>query len=675
LSAEEEHPRKSTSEVQFGPDRLPLAKALVFTALAAILIRFLYFFEHSGTAGFAVPLLDQKYYHLFAQAIADGEDLRRFGGFRPILYPLFLSFFYKTLGGAGSIAAVFAQHVLGTITALMAASIAYILSNRRGVAALAAGLLYAMAAPPLFYEGELLIATMMAFLCAAQLLLIAIAAQKPWKAAWPWWAAAGLAAALAAQARPNILLFFPVYALVGGVVAWRNRSPGPLVILAALPVILAVQAGFGFVNQWQSGRYQFVTSAGGINFYVGNNARADGMIPRAAFSTTYKGEYRDSIAAFAEVGYRRAMAERGLEPSSDPGEISRFWYRETFRDIQEDPGRWAGLMLKKTLLVLGNYEIPNGESFTFSAREESWLLKLSPVRWALLLALVPAGLWLAWRSGNRLLLSFLLLFLCLYAASFILFFVNSRFRIPLWPGACVLAGCGVSYLVELGRAARWSEFVKPAAAGAVLGIFSLALAGLAGGEDFSRPYYFRSLANYEIGQYDAAKADILKSIELKPATGDIAMHHGNVEFQRGNYQEAISIYQHALELEPGEPRTFNNIGAAHEELGQMQDAYEAYLAALDLVPDHQTALVNAALLELRAGYTERAAEHIDRAMEAPSTGYEEGLLAARAFLASQRGDKEKANELLNQAAEINEAATERFVEDYRNKIELVISSD
>jgi tetratricopeptide (TPR) repeat protein len=647
---------------------MALRKALVFVFLGSLLLRALYFLEHTATPGFAVPLLDQKYYVLFAEAIAGGKDLSRFGGFRPILYPAFLALFIAPFGSAGTVVAVAAQHLLGACTAVLVGCVAARLARGSTTAALAGGLLYGFAGPVLFLEGELLIESTMPLLVALTLLAAAHATESTPRPALLWWTVAGALAALTAQARPNMLLVYPAFGLLAALLWLLDRRWVSLVPLAALPVILVVQVLFGFVNQAQSGRFQLVTSAGGINFYVGNNRTADGMIPRVAYSTTYEGEYRDSIAEFSVVEYRRAMAEAGLPASDDPNVISRYWTERTVEEIRADPVRWVGLMVRKVLLTLANSEIPNVESFAFARAEESLLLRLNPIRWALILTLLPAGCWLAWRRGSRALLTFLVLFLLLYAASFILFFVNGRFRIPLWPAACAIAGVGVAYLIELRRPPAVAR--APLLLGAALGLVSLGGSALVPRETFAEAFFFRSLAHYERRAYAEALRDVEATLRLEPPTGDRLMHAGNVQFALGDFEAAIASYNRALALEPGEPRTHNNIGAALEELGRYREALAAYQRALDIAPRHRTALVNAALLELRGDMIDQAAAHLALAQSVESTGNDAALLAARGLLALAQGDRVEAARLLDQAHALAPAATTRLVEQSSQPIDL-----
>jgi len=101
------------------------ARGLFAIAVTAVLVRLLFFMEQLNSPFFARPLLDQLYYHQFAVRLATGGDLSVFGGFRPMLYPLFLSIVYRVAGaGAGPMVAILVQHLLGAATTVLLADFA-----------------------------------------------------------------------------------------------------------------------------------------------------------------------------------------------------------------------------------------------------------------------------------------------------------------------------------------------------------------------------------------------------------------------------------------------------------------------------------------------------------------------------------------------------------------------
>src|SRR6266478_7455687 len=95
-------------------------KALIFLFLLGLIVRIGFFLEHARTPSFGVPTLDQTYYDTVARMLLAGEDLHSLHGFRPLLYPLFLAFWYKLGGNWGVDLAILVQHLLGVATGLTA---------------------------------------------------------------------------------------------------------------------------------------------------------------------------------------------------------------------------------------------------------------------------------------------------------------------------------------------------------------------------------------------------------------------------------------------------------------------------------------------------------------------------------------------------------------------------
>lgn len=584
-------------------------KTLFRVGISALVVRALYLFAHLSSPFFARPFLDQKYYELCARQIA-GMGGNVIDGFRPLLYPFVLSVFYLLDPDNGELLSLIAQHTMGIAMAVMVAWLAmHLFDSKR--AGLIAGLLFAFSAPPLYFEGELLIATFFSFLLLVLWISICKALENPvpWRAG-SLWIISGMILGLAAQARPNalaLLLFFPMVFLFR--LMRRKISFSPLIGLLGL---LVVQLAFAAINSHFSGRFTILTQAGGINFYLGNSKKADGMIPRQDRYVVYEGSYQDPIQAMAIQGYEEA----GHEMPATPERVSAYWKTRTLEEIRQAPAQWIRLMIKKSWLMLWNHEIPNNRSFSFVAEEETPLLQWIPVRWWLLLSLAPWGLAALYRMGKHEMLLWMVSFFVLLSGTIILFFVNSRFRIPLWPGMAILSGGGAIHL--------WSQ-LKTGKRPWVLAACSIALLLISCVNWFGIPpdpveidHALRSKAYLEIGRPKEALADIEKSLATTQNNPGYHQHHGNILLALNENLAAVEAYHKALTLNPGNPMVHNNVGVAFEQAGQIDKAVIAYTEALRLRPGLPSAATNLLLLVEREKQMEHAADPIKETAEKPS---------------------------------------------------------
>lgn len=623
-------------------------RALFWVLFFGLLLRLVYFSEHSRSAFFNVPLLDEKFYDTAAAQLLGVAEAAPLTTFRSLGYPAFLAVLYQLGGENGRILAILVQHLLGLATALLVAYLAFRLFGSIRAATLAAAL-YLLAGPPLYFEGELLAETLFTFeMTAVAALLVRC---RPGATAGPF-AITGLAIAVAAQTRPNALVALGALLFVAAVAA-----PGQRLRRAAAAAV-ATLGGLLFcaLLQWPAtNTFELLPSQGGVNFYLGNKIGADGMIPRQGEASSYGDHYRDSVEVWSQDVFRR---ERGREPAS-PSELSRFWTQKTLATIVEDPGHFLGLLLRKAVYLIANTEIPNNKSYAFVLEQESRLLGLLPLRFFLLFGLAGTGALLAIfllrqptppPTGDAPALvdrhafyGIAVLLACL-AAGVVVFFVNARFRMPLWPLLSALAG-GVTLLGILPAKPR----VLALAAGIVLAALSL-LAPPKPGQlpGPGRDFFFRSLAHFEKGELPLALLDAQRAVELEPLDAAAVVQLGNAALAVGQQEEAYQAFSRAVGLLPAEPRGFHNLGVVFERMGKFSDAYAAYLKAISLSRDYSPPYVQAALLEMRAGLRERAAAHLD---QVPASGRDTvPYLCARAFLLHALDDIEGAKRYLAVAA-------------------------
>lgn len=684
------------------PQELSLLRPLLWVAVVAVAVRLPHLLETVSSDFCGVPILDEAFYDLVARRLADGASIGDVNpGFRPLLYPALLAVCHLLAADHGTFLALTAQHLLGVATCLLVACYAGLLFRRR-TAALVAGVVYALAGPPVFYEGRLLITTLFTFLVVALLVVLGHcrpAASRNGTAIHRLapWLAAGALLAVAVQARANALVFLLAFPAVGALGASRAAGPRQhlrrhLPWLSAIGTTLVCLALIAAIQTPWLGTFRPLPGAGGVNLYLGNERGADGMVPRQDRHAVYGDVYRDSVQLFAAEEFRRETGRDG-----SPTEVSRYWLGRAFEEFRADPAGRLALLTRKAWLLAWPTEVPNNLSYEFVAEHESALLGWLPVRWGWLLPLAASGAWIAFRrrgepgsessnescDGGR--LAWLLALGSLHALTVIAFFVAGRFRIPLWPLASILAAGAVVAILDTVRRRGSLRLFRPgerreAVVAAILavGVFTVGHVRWPGIElpSQARDFFYRSVAGQQAGDLDAALADAHRAVELEPGNPQALFQLGTVALALEDWSLAERALFDASRLLHVEPRPFNNLGIALERLGRHGEAYAAYLRAIEVGVDFSPAWTNAAHLELRAGRVDLAEPKVERAEELERASGLRTVFTwtARAFLARDLGHHDEARRAWDEAVALDKDVARRLLRDNAKRLELWVGT-
>ncbi len=166
----------------------------------------------------------------------------------------------------------------------------------------------------------------------------------------------------------------------------------------------------------------------GLNFYIGNNSRADGT-PNVRFGPSWDRLLR--------LPYREANARGESERRS-------FYFQRSFQFIREAPGQWLRLLGRKFALSLNTREVTASTPIG-ALSPDVLLLRLPQVGFAVLLALGVFGM----RRNMVLGPTLALVMACVFTQT--VFVAAGRYRVPMLPAMFVLAGLGLQQLIEVGR--------------------------------------------------------------------------------------------------------------------------------------------------------------------------------------------------------------------------------
>jgi tetratricopeptide (TPR) repeat protein len=494
--------------------------------------------------------MDSGVYARLAQRIAQGDVMLRGEGPVPFFVsPLYAYFLAATR--ASFPAARVVQILLGTVAVALVFLTARRLFGER--AARAAGVLYALTGVVTFHEVLILQAALDPFLTALFLYLMAVGFTSS-SLSSKVWVAAGAAGGLLALNRPNALLCVAAVAvaLTAAKISLRTFAPA-VAFLAGTAAVVALPLARNLIV---SGEPVLISSHGGLNFLVGNGPGANGVY-RAIPGIT------PDIGGQAADTKRVAEAEEGRPLTTR--EISSHFARKAWAWISSEPGAALSLLAKKVRYVLSGDEAPLNFSFPWY-RDRSLALKLLCVGPGLLVPLAGAGFVLALfalaGAARRALLVWSA-FVPAYVLAVAVFFVATRYRLPLLVALAPLGGAAVARLPEAWRA-KGARLGAAVVAAAVLAAVALWPTGLWDGAQDEEMH----LVLWEIERGDSgAMRHAEAAAREHPDPALVWLRAGRSFEAAGKSDEAITALSRSHEIDSNRPGAASLLSALLEKRG------------------------------------------------------------------------------------------------------------
>lgn len=572
----------------------------------ALIVRLWVLHQSRSSPLFDKLIVDAQSYWDWAGAIAAGDWAGKETFYQAPLYPYVLG--VLRAAGAGLMAVKVAQCICGAVSCVILFMAARAWFGSRAIGA-AAGFMLALYAPAIFFDT--IIQKAGAGLLFTVLLLWLLG--RAWNAgaarARAWWSlAAGFSLGLLMLTREETILLAPVALLVAGAAAWR--APGTAarparlrasvlcgaallmgVVLPLLPVVAR--------NHRVGGEWVLTTSQAGPNFYIGNNPDATGRYASLRPGRgTPKYERRDAFE-LAEIAAGRALT---------PSEVSRYWTGRAFDFIRTNPGAWLRLMGRKALMLVNDFEIPDGESQYFTQRFSPLLDGLAAIgRFGVLVPLAALGMALTasrWRA-----LWPLYMLIGAMCAAVVLFYVFARYRYPLVPALMPFGAAGLVLFVPAVRARRWGVLgagVFLCAGMAVVGNIRLADPN----RELAPVYYNAGITAAEAGDDATAIRFYTEAQRLEPTLASVPSALAESLARSGRKLEAMQSISRAYQLSPDDPAINFRIGTLLAEFGQTKPAIEHLRRAVELLPSDIEAATNLSIVLLRERQWSAAAAHL-----------------------------------------------------------------
>lgn len=538
----------------------------------ALLLRVWHLWHAQQNPTFWAPAVDPLWYYQAAQRVADG-DFGPWPLWRAPLYPWLLGAVYALVTNDllwARLCNIVLQ--LGAVVSLYVA----VARHFSPVAARIAAALLAVNGMAIFFSGEILSTSLELFLSVlAAAITLELRRTRTFRSAVVF----GVVWGLAALTRPNYLLVAPVALFAA---CWPIRARVWRTAIAGLAVLLLTIAPITAANWIIGGEPVMIATQGGVNYWIGNNPAADGV------SAILPGADR-----FWTMEQAAAIAHRETGEYLAPGALSVFYYDKGRAFQLAEPGHALQLMVRKALLFFNHFEASNNKHLTYFSAQTPGLLVLIQLNFALLLPIALLALWSARRSEARLLWVLVLA----YAATVILFFIAARFRMPVVPWLCILAGVGGAGFVSLDSKPR-----RTALLAALLGFGIVVTNPFHAREpDEGSAHYMEGNAYLALGNLSAARTSF-QTAQTDAGSRELAMLNLAVVEQRlGQADTARMILQALVTDYPQSARGWNNYGVALEQSGDSAAALAAYQHAMQSDAELRDARENYARLQLEEG--------------------------------------------------------------------------
>ncbi len=587
---------KTTKDTESLTKRGLLTACIIFSL--ALTIRFIYLYESSANPSFQAPIVDSKVYDETARTFAKEQSLGSNFFWQPFFYPFFLSVVYF-FSGSSIISAKVIQVLLGALTCTLTYRLAEVIFDRR--IGIIAGLITVFYGPMFFYESELL-ATGWATLWGVVVVLLFLKTKEKDKG-WHWFFL-GLCGTLGIITRPTLFPFF-----LAGCIWLRLQVQRELSLMTRFGVLFAgialATVPVGVAAMYAVGKFSILPSSGGINLYIGNN-------PNYCQTLTVRPDedWDKLIGLPSQYGMDKSVWDE-----------DRFFKQRVIEYVKNQPLDFAKGLGRKTLEFICSREIPRNVNIYMFGR---WSRLLRLLTWkdggfgfpfGLIFPLAVLGVIFNWRRIP----APVILFVVLYPLSIILFFVTSRYKVPVVPILAILAAAGLVSVVERIRLSRWRELMLIAAV--VMGTILLStLPGPFCQEqvDFEPEFFqFVGRAMSKRGLNDEAMACFSEALRLKPDCPETYFYVGDALRGQGKVSKAIEYYREALQLKPDYSVAYivhNNLGAALVEQGKVDEAIEHYKETIRLKPDYPIVHNNLGTALAKQGKVDEAIEHYKEAL-------------------------------------------------------------
>lgn len=518
---------------------------------------------------FHFPIIDCQTYDNWAQRIAAGHWVGEKVFWQAPLYPYFLAIVYSVFGHDLFLTRLI-QILLGSVNCLLLYKIAQTAFNPR--IALIAFLIACFYGPFLFFEVELLNPVLIIFFNLTSVWILFSFHHQPKKIKLFF---AGIILGLSSITFGLAITFLPLTLLWTVIILLKNKNPVAKIANFCLCLMIGflLVISFTLVRNLIVGKdFVFISSNAGINFFIGNN-------PDYEKTTSIRPgiEWEELIQRPLQHGFQK------------PSERSKFFWRQAFSFIGNQPISYLKLLFRKFLLLMDGYEIKRNQDMLLFTNY-SFLLRLLLWRgviyfpFGVLLPLSLTGMIIFWRDRSKSEYKnpksiLILYFLLSQVVALLFFFICARYRLPLVPFLIIFAGFALYRLYEKLK----TKISKDIFVFLLTFLTFLFLSNMSHHKltpkDQAEEHYNLGTAYGRADEFDQAIGEYNQALLYQP---NHLMTHFNMAllYQNDDWtDQAVDKYRHVIKLFPRGALAYNNLGLIYEGRGDLPEAEELYIKA------------------------------------------------------------------------------------------------
>jgi len=594
---------------------------LIGVFILALSIRFVYLNQIISTPIFHGLAVDSEKYESFAFHILKGNLTHKDFIYLNAFYPFFLALIYLIFGYS-HLSVALIQGIMDSLSCILIYYIASAMFNKR--VGIISAFIYACYGIAIFYTGILLAPTVIIFFT---LLFIAslIAAEK--KGGVIIFFISGILFGFATLARPNLILFLiflPVwfFTILKNKLGIKKSIYGFLLLLIGFFTVSSLIA----IRNYAIEKRFTLSSLGGINFYIGNNPRANGR---------FMAPHGKATSPIEEIKTSIYFAEKELGKGLTPSQASRYWLLKGLAFIRDNPLDALLLYMKKFALFWRKEEI--GLNIDYSLDKSfAPIFQLPFISFGIIAPLAILGIILCLKGNKNILL---ILFIFSYMISVIIFFISARYRLPILPFLIISSSYTLDRFLLLIRGKELKSITILAT------LFVLVF--MAVNKNFEYFKYVassRSKIDYNnlgriytrMGRLEEAISELKKALSIDPNFVGALCNLGIAYSEKGLIKEAIYEYKKALKIEPDHPPSHTYLGNAYFDKGRLEEALLEYRKALSINPDFAEAHNSLGLVYAKKGRLEEAILEYKKALAIDPSYLEAHTNLGIAYLAKGR---------------------------------------